>query len=116
VKAERYAGQRVRFQAQVRTRDISDWTGLWMGVDSPGKPSTPFYNSQDKPIQGSTEWQVRTVTLDVPPNATSISFGVIGSGKGEVWIDDLKFETVGKDTPVDVQIFRTPVLADKPSL
>ena len=116
ISAQRYAGQRVRFQAQVRTHDISDWAGLWMAVDSPEKPTAAFYNSSDKPIKGSSEWQIRTVTLDVPPNATTINFGVIGSGKGEVWIDDLKFDTVGKDTPVDVQTFTVRAVSDRPSL
>jgi len=89
---------------------------LWMAVDSPEKPTAAFYNSSDKPIKGSSEWQIRTVTLDVPPNATTINFGVIGSGKGEVWIDDLKFDTVGKDTPVDVQTFTVRAVSDRPSL
>jgi hypothetical protein len=116
VKAERYAGQRIRFQAQVRTNGISDWAGLWMGIDTKETPSAAFYNMSDKPIRGNTEWQIRSVTLDVPPNATTISFGAIGAGKGEVWIDDLKFDTVGKDTPVDVQTFTRRVISDKPSL
>jgi hypothetical protein len=29
-------------------------------------------------------------------------FGVINSGSGQVWIDELSFEVVGKNVPVDV--------------
>lgn len=110
-----YRGKRVRFSAQVRTRDISKWSGLWMRVDSPGKPGASFYNSQDKPISGTTGWQPRSVTLDVPEDASVLAFGVIGAGKGTVWIDDLKIEVVGKDAPVD-SMGPAQKLATKPSL
>jgi hypothetical protein len=36
-------------------------------------------------------------------------FGVIGSGKGTVWIDQLAFETVGQDVPVDSMQQRPPL-------
>jgi hypothetical protein len=82
---------------------------------SPQEPPGAFYNSQDKPIAGSTDWQLRSVTLDIPEDAATLNFGVINSGRGQVWIDDLKLEVVGKEVPVDVMPGRgvpaeTPVL------
>ncbi len=112
--AQRYRGQRIRFQAKVKTRDVSGWAGLWMRIDSKAAYSTAFYNSQDKPIKGTTDWQTRSVVLDVPADATVISFGVINGGAGEVWIDALAFDTVGEDVPVDA-MGRNP-LQDAPSL
>ncbi|WP_332851863.1 transcriptional regulator [Duganella sp. S19_KUP01_CR8] len=104
VSSQRYLGQRVRFQARVKSRDVSNWAGLWMRVDGQARGSTlAFYNSQDKPITGTSDWQTRSVTLDVPEEATSINFGVINAGTGQVWIDELSFEVVGKDVPVDAQ-------------
>jgi hypothetical protein len=103
ISAKNYQGRRVRFQAMIRTRDVSNWAGLWMRVDSPNAGSAAFYNSQDKPIAGSTEWQLRSVTLDVPEDATALNFGVIDAGKGQVWIDQLTLEAVGRDVPVDRQ-------------
>ncbi|HEY1226394.1 MAG TPA: transcriptional regulator, partial [Ramlibacter sp.] len=82
ISPQNYAGQRIRFRARVRTQDVSDWAGLWMRVDGQGHPGVSFYNSQDKPIKGTTDWQERSVVLDVPQDATAIVFGVIGSGKG----------------------------------
>lgn len=101
ISPQNYAGQRIRFRARVRTQDISNWAGLWMRVDSQGHPGAAFYNSQDKPIKGTTDWQERSVVLDVPQDASAIMFGVIGAGKGTVWIDQLALETVGQDVPVD---------------
>ena len=39
------------------------------------------------------------IVLDVPEQADQISFGLLLTGKGQVWMDDLKFEVVGKDVP-----------------
>ncbi|CAN7694098.1 transcriptional regulator [Duganella sp. LjRoot269] len=102
ISAKNYQGKRVRFQAMIKTRDVSNWAGLWMRIDSPGPRNAAFYNSQDKPIAGSTDWQLRSVTLDVPEDAAALSFGVIDAGKGQVWIDQLSLEVVGPEIPVDV--------------
>lgn len=101
ISAQDYLGQRIRFRARVRTADIGNWAGLWMRVDGATRGNLAFYNSQDKPIKGTTDWQERSVVLDVPTDAASIIFGVIGDGTGSVWIDQLSFEKVGQDVPVD---------------
>jgi hypothetical protein len=100
--AQNYLGQRVRFRAFVKTQDVSGWAGLWMRADNQAGRVIAFYNSSDRPIRGSTDWQERSVVLDVPPEAATITFGVINNGKGQVWIDRLGFEQVGLDVPVDV--------------
>jgi hypothetical protein len=103
ISARNYQGKRVRFQAQVKTRDVSNWAGLWMSaLRTREERPDAFYNSQDKPIAGTTDWQVRSVTLDIPEDATTLNFGVINAGRGQVWIDELSLEVVGKDVPVDV--------------
>jgi hypothetical protein len=103
ISAQNYLGQRIRFRAFVKTQDVSGWAGLWMRVDNRAGRSVAFYNSVDKPIKGSTDWQERSVVLDVPQDAGMIVFGVIASGKGQVWIDRLGFEQVGQDVQVDRQ-------------
>lgn len=102
VSAEHYRGRRLRFQAMIKTRDVSNWAGLWMRVDSDSRYSASFYNSQNRPLKGSQDWQLRSVVLDVPQDAHTVSFGLINAGGGTVWIDQLSMETVGSDVPVDV--------------
>jgi hypothetical protein len=109
VSPKNYAGKRVRFQAMVRTRDVGNWAGLWMKADTPARRSAAFYNSQDKPVTGSSDWVQRSVTLDVPPETTTLSFGVIQAGTGQVWLDRVSLEVVGDDVPVDVQPGRAPL-------
>lgn len=118
ISAAQYRGKRLRFQAQVRTEGITDWSGLWMRVDCEGAYSCAFYNSQDKPIKGTHNWHPRSVTLEVPESARAISFGVIASGRGTVWIDDLKMEAVASSVPVDTLPPRDDVtqLPSRPSL
>ncbi|MQA36868.1 transcriptional regulator [Rugamonas aquatica] len=114
VSSQRYLGQRVRFQARVKSRDVSNWAGLWMGVYGKTPASLAFYNSYDQAIAGTTDWQIRSVTLDVPEEAMSISFGVNNAGTGQVWIDDLSLEIVSKDVPVDAP--RRGKLPESPTL
>jgi hypothetical protein len=103
ISAQNYLGQRIRFRAFVKTQDVSGWAGLWMRVDNRAGRSIAFYNSFDKPIKGTTDWQERSVVLDVPQEGAIIVFGVINNGKGQVWIDRLGFEQVGQDVPVDIR-------------
>ena len=109
ISAQNYVGQRIRFRAFVKTQDVSGWAGLWMRVDNRAGRSIAFYNSADKPIKGSTDWQERSVVLDVPPDGVAIVFGVNNIGTGQVWIDRLGFETVGQDVPVDVMPLSRPL-------
>ncbi len=102
ISAQRYLGQRVRFRAMIKTRDVNQWAGLWMQVQADQRLHGAFYNSSDKPLKGSSGWQARSVTLDVPADGTTIAFGVINAGSGQVWIDELSFEVVGKEVAVDV--------------
>lgn len=97
--ADDYRGKRVRFSAAVRTENVMGWAGLWMRTDSTERNSLTFDNMQDRPIKGTTGWNRIAVVLDVPVNASMISFGVIISGEGGAWLDDIKFEIVPNTVP-----------------
>ena len=112
ISAKNYQGKRVRFQAMVKSRNVANWAGLWMRADTPTNAGAAFYNSIDNPIKGSTDWHLRSVTLDIPADATALSFGVIDAGGGQVWIDELALDEVGQEVPVNRQLgfATTPVL------
>jgi hypothetical protein len=99
IDATDYRGKRVRLSAQVKAQSVADWAGVWMRVDAPSGASA-FDNMQDRPIKGAQDWTNHTIVLDVGTNATAIAFGVLLSGKGSVWIDDIELEAVGQDVPV----------------
>jgi hypothetical protein len=94
-----YLGKRVRLSGYIKSADVSKWAGMWFRVDGqPGK-TLAFDNMQDRAIKGTTAWKKYEIILDVPQNATAIAYGVLVSGPGTVWIDDLNFEIVDADIP-----------------
>lgn len=99
IGASDYVGKRVRLQAWVRSQDVGDWAGVWMRVDK-DKTMVAFDNMQNRAIKGTAPWKQCDVVLDVPEDASGISFGILLSGSGEVWMSDVSFEVVGKEVPV----------------
>jgi hypothetical protein len=98
-KAGNFGGKRVRMTGYVRSEDVTDWAGLWMRVDGPQKQPLAFDNMQSRPIKGTSDWTQYQVVLDVPESADEIAFGILLTGKGNLWLDDVNFELVGQDVP-----------------
>ena len=98
-KADSFLGKRVRFTGYVRSEDVADWAGLWMRVDGPRGEPLAFDNMQKRAIKGTGDWTKYEIVLDVPQSAAQIAFGLLLTGKGSVWMDDLGFEAVGTDVP-----------------
>jgi hypothetical protein len=96
--ANKYAGKRIRFTANVKAEGVQSWAALWMRVDKQSA-SVAFDNMRDRPITGTTGWQSYAVVLDVPQDATGIFFGVLLDGTGTVWLNSVKVEGVGSDVP-----------------
>ncbi len=53
----------------------------------------------NRPIRGTTNWTKCEIIMDVPENAGNISYGALLHGSGQIWFDNLVFETV-KPAPV----------------
>jgi hypothetical protein len=88
---------------------VEGWGGIWMRVDDVDKPGTSFDNMQNRPAKGTADWTPYAIVLDVSDNAAGIYFGTLTSGKGQLWITDLRFEVVGTDVPVT-----SPKMTDSP--
>lgn len=110
-KAGEFRGKRVRLSGDVRANDVKDWAGLWMRVDGPGGEALAFDNMQDRPIKGTTNWTKYEIVLDVPAQAEEIAFGLLLTGRGDTWIDDLRFDVVSRDIPVTGQSSATKLPA-----
>lgn len=97
--ADAYRGRRIRLSGYLRAIDLAREAGLWMRIDGPDR-RTPlgFGNTQPRVVPGP-EWKRAEVVLDVPPEATTINFGLLLSGDGQVWVDDLDLEEVSRDVP-----------------
>lgn len=95
-KADRYRGKRIKFSGFVKTENVQQFVGLWMRIDSASDDILQFDNMGNRPITGTNNWNQYSVVLDVPENSAVISFGVLLSGPGHVWVDQFSFVEVDK--------------------
>src|SRR5690606_10812714 len=58
-----------------------------------------FDNMEKRPIKGTSDWVKYEIVLFVPVEATSISYGVLLAGTGQVWFKGVKFEIVDDTVP-----------------
>jgi hypothetical protein len=113
-KAGNYKNQRIKLTAYVKTKFVSEAAAVWMRVNDTGGKPLAFDDMRTRPIIGSSEWTQVSIVLDVPAFSDEISFGILLRGKGQIWIDNIKFATVGRDIPVtDLYSERTNPLSPR---
>ncbi len=95
-----YVGKRVRFSAFVKAQDVQGWAGLWMRLDGRFSVTLKLDNMQNRPIKGTSEWNLYSCVLDVPSETEIINIGVLLSGKGHIWMDNVSFQEVDENVPV----------------
>lgn len=93
-----YLGKRIRMSGYVKSENIKEFSGLWLRIDRGAKPVS-FDNMKERPIKGNTEWKKYEIVLDVPNDATRISYGGLIKGTGQIWFDNLTFEIVNDSIP-----------------
>jgi hypothetical protein len=90
-----FRGGFVELRGYLRLQDVSGNAGLWLRQDVDGK-SVAFDNMQSQQITGTHEWAQYLITLPIKPQAQEIFFGVLVTGTGTVWADDLELLVDGK--------------------
>lgn len=96
-------GKRLRMTAWVKTKLTSGTAQLWVRVDGEWKTDTKsgcFDNMNDRPIKGDTDWTKYSVVVDVPQDSDHVWFGLMLIGTGQIWLDDVTMEAVGKGVPL----------------
>ena len=86
-------GERVRMTVYMKTLGVRDTAGLFMRVSTYGGWINYDY-MYDRVVQGDTGWHKYMIVLDIPRDTSLIDFGVWIIGKGEVWVDDFRFDVV----------------------
>ena len=95
--ADEYLGKRVKMTSYIKSKDISNWAGMWLRIDSKEQGKMlGFDNMQDRAIRGTTDWTKYEIILDVPEESATINFGVLLNGTGKIWLDNISFEIVDK--------------------
>jgi C-terminal processing protease CtpA/Prc len=90
-----FTGEKLELRGFLRTQDVSNFAGLWMREDS-DSGSVAFDNMQARELKGTTEWTEYAIELPVNKTAKRLVFGVLASGTGRVWADDLRLLVDGK--------------------
>lgn len=101
-------GSRLDFTAWVRSRNVDGNFGLWLRQDGHGGP-VDFVNNYDLELQGDQDWIEISVSAELSEQAREIYFGVLLSGTGKVWIDDVQFHVDDKPY-IDAPKAQRPVL------
>lgn len=93
--AEKFQNTRVRITAAVRTEiaQREGWAGL-AGWSKVGRRVEDYQSMHDRKIRDTTDWTDYSITVDVPKDAWRLAFGVMLSGVGKVWIDNVRWELV----------------------
>lgn len=99
VDARQFAGMRIRFSAYVRTQDVNGGAALWMRVDGNGTTLSFDNMSHRGWIRGDSPWTFYSIVLDVPAQTELISFGLMLTGNGKVWVDDAALDPVALHVP-----------------
>jgi len=93
-----WLGQRVRLSGWIQSNAVTGWAGLWMRVDRGQTTGIAFDNMQCRAITGTTGWAEYEVVLDVASDATTVAYGVLLAGQGDVWLDGVSVDVTGTCT------------------
>ncbi len=91
VSANAYLDKYIRLVGMVKTRDITDFAKLWIRIDAING-SLGFADGRPNYIKDESDWIEYELRLYVPSDAIYIVFGAVLSGKGEMWMDDMRLE------------------------
>jgi hypothetical protein len=90
-----FAGTRLELRGFLKLQDVSEFAGLWMREDG-DSGAVAFDNMANKQVKGTRDWAEYSVMLLLRPEAKQLVFGVLTSGTGTTWADDLQLLVDGK--------------------
>ncbi|WP_281636265.1 hypothetical protein [Flavobacterium marginilacus] len=99
INPDLFLGKTIKMSGYVKSKQVKSWAGLWMRVDYYRTAVLAFDNMQNRSIKGTTDWKKYEIVLFVPKEATSISYGVLLDGTGQIWFKDVTLEVVDDTVP-----------------
>lgn len=97
VRADSLKNVRIRVSAWLRTREAQS-AAFFVRVDG-AVAGLDFATTADNPVSGTAEWTRKELVVDVPGDAFGVTFGLILSGTGTAWVDDVALDVVSSATP-----------------
>jgi C-terminal processing protease CtpA/Prc len=90
-----FEGKSLEMRGFLRTEDVTGFVGIWMREDSDSQ-ALEFDNMQRRNLSGTNDWKEYSITLPVNQEARQLVFGVLVTGTGRAWADDLQLLVDGK--------------------
>ena len=99
-----FKAQRIELRGWLRTENVNGFVGLWLRENG----QTPNGQSKElasedmrgQRVEGTTRWKEYSISLSVDPpvqpEVRVLYFGVVLSGTGKAWADDLQLLVDGK--------------------
>ncbi len=97
VPAASYRGYSVSVQTTISTEETTGWAGLWLRIDDAEHQVLRFDNMQDRPVTGTQSAERYRITMDVPPEAHELTYGVLLDGRGEIRFAEPMLTVAGSD-------------------
>ncbi len=93
-----YRGRSVRFSAELRGEAVGVGT-IWLRIDALDRVgSLRFDNLMNREdggaLRGDFGWTKRSIVLDVPSEASTINYGPMLKGSGQLWARNVALETL----------------------
>ncbi len=99
VDATAYRGKRMRLRGYLRGEEVRSG-GLWLRVDGiidGNYAMLALDNAEDRRVEGTQDWAIQDIVVDVPPESVTILFGAMITGDGKIWVDEMSFDEVSAD-------------------
>jgi hypothetical protein len=90
-----FQGGTVELRGYLRLQDVSGNAGLWMRQDADGRMLS-LENMGSQQVKGTHDWAEYRISFPLDPKADQLHFGVLVSGTGTLWADDLELLVDGK--------------------
>jgi hypothetical protein len=96
-----FAGRKIQFSAYIKTRNVRKLAGLWIRAEDVTGRVIAFKNvsSPGSRLRGTTDWTQVHIAINIPSAAVAIFYGIQLLGTGAVWIDNVRFDVLGKADP-----------------
>jgi hypothetical protein len=88
--AKYLAGKAIRFEGEVKTKNIEQWAGLWLRADGDIVPTLFFDNMHKRPICGTTSWTRYMIDAQLPKETAWLNYGIVLAGRGMMWADNFR--------------------------
>lgn len=93
----KYAGSQIELRAYIKMQNVSNGSiGLVLKIEGNSR-ILGFDNMLKKNIQGTSDWTMYSVQLQLPEKAKTITIGAILAGKGKINVDDFQILIDGED-------------------